>query len=79
MKRDLVKKIKDAVIDHGGMLMPDATTSMGEVYSVVYNGDCDSVEVNVIISQSLSSTEISAIDAEYLTEKDLENILNNLI
>ena len=80
MKQDLIKKIKDILIEHGGMLMPEVETTLGDVYTVIYNEDCDSVEVNVIadMSQGLKNPKTVTIDIEYLSEKEIAEILKKL-
>jgi len=80
MKQELIKKIKDILIEHGGMLMPEVETTLGDVYTVIYNEDCDSVEVNVIadMSQGLKNPKTVTIDIEYLSEKEIAEILRKL-
>ena len=81
MKQELIKKIKDIVIDNGGMLMPDVETSLGDVYTVTYNEDCDSVEADVIMErgQNMEHPVTTTVDIEYLQEKDIKKILEALV
>ena len=80
MKQELIKKIKDILIEHGGMLMPEVETTLGDVYTVTYNEDCDSVEVSVIadMSQGMKNPKTVTIDIEYLSEKEIAEILKKL-
>lgn len=77
----MIRRIKDILIDNGGMLMPDVETSIGDVYTVNYNEDCDSVEVDVILEkgQNMEHPVTTTIDIEYLQEKDIKKILEALV
>jgi hypothetical protein len=81
MKQELIKKIKDILIDNGGMLMPDVETYLGDVYTVTYNELCDGVEVDVIMErgQGIEHPSTATVDIEYLHEKDIEKILEALM
>lgn len=81
MKQEMIRRIKDILIDNGGMLMPDVETSIGDVYTVNYNEDCDSVEVDVILEkgQNMEHPVTTTIDIEYLQEKDIKKILEALV
>ena len=81
MKQELIKKIKDILIDNGGMLMPDVETYLGDIYTLNYNENCDSVEAEVIMDkgQSMENPVTTTIDIEYLPEKDIKKILEALV
>ena len=61
--------------------MPDVETVIGDVYTVTYIEECDSVEVDIIVGegQSVIHPATTTIDVELLSEKDLEKILKALI
>ena len=81
MKQELIKKIKDILIDNGGMLMPDVETNLGDIYTLNYNEGCDSVEADVIMEkgQNMEHPVTTTVDIEYLHEKDIEKILKALV
>lgn len=61
--------------------MPDVETYLGDIYTVTYNENCDSVEVDVIMDkgQSMEHPVTTTIDIEYLPEKDIKKILEALV
>ena len=81
MKQELIKKIKEVLQEHNNMLMPDVEISLGDVYTITYNEECDSVEVDVIAGsgQSVVNPETVTVEATFIPEADLERILERLI
>ena len=81
MKQELIRKIKDIVIDNGGMLMPDVETSLGDVYIVHYDEMCDDIQVEVIMEkgQNMENPSTVGVAIEYFQEKEIEKILQALV
>jgi len=79
-KKELIKKIKDIVIKSNDAMLVDADTNLGPAYSVIYNDEHDSVEVDVIMckGENLSNPSTATVDIEYLDVRSIENILKSI-
>jgi hypothetical protein len=77
-KQELINKIKNIVIKSNDAILINADTNLGQAYSLFYNDEHESVEVDVIMHKGdgLNNPATVTIDIEYLDVKSIENILN---
>ena len=79
-KLEKIKKIKERLKKYGGSRKVTVETGVGTTYLVKDLGEGKIVEVDVLEDDgsSLLSPNTFGVDAEYLTEKELDKIINQL-
>lgn len=79
-KLEKIKKIKERLKKYGGSKRVTVETGVGTTYLVKDLGKDMIVEVDVLEEDggSMLSPDTFGVDAEYLSEKELDNIINQL-
>lgn len=79
-KLEKIKKIKEKLRKCGGSKRVTVETGVGTTYLVKDLGEDKIVEVDVLEDDgsSMLSPNTFGVDAEYLSEKELDNIINHL-
>ena len=80
VKLEKIKKIREKLSAHGGSKRVSVETGVGTTYLVRDLGEDKIVEVEVLEDDgsSILSPNTFTVDAEYLTEKELDNIIKQL-